>query len=86
LVAWEVAFGTCEGEMEGQDGCTPRAANGCASPSFQFAGLAATSARGSSGRIVPTGSSFVDFCTATRDWFESGRMTCTANTLALGPP
>jgi len=212
LVAWEVAFGTCEGEMEAQDGCTPRAANGCdgcaceyavcvavpsccsgrwdakcadlcmesaagcaapegapaparpwldgllddlevfdmehseapasleeavvavkdriladptledgeervlledllgttldtpasqtedleqalrwacsaflASPSFQFAGLATTPARGSSGRLVPTGSSFEDFCAAAADWFEPGRMTCTDSAVTLAP-
>jgi len=37
LVAWEVAFGTCDGEPEAQDGCTPRSANGCDGCACEYA-------------------------------------------------
>ena len=213
LVAWEVAFGTCDGEVEAQDGCTPRAANGCegcaceyavcmsvpsccsgrwdakcadlctespagcdapegapppgrpwledllddlalfdldhpaapatleeavgavrdriladptledpeeralledllganldtpvsqtndleqslrwacsaflASPRFQFEGLAVPPTRGANPRLVPSGSSFEDFCITVEDWFEPGRVTCTDDAVTVGPP
>ncbi len=37
LAAWEFAFGTCHGEPEGNDGCSPRARAGCDGCACEYA-------------------------------------------------